>query len=595
MATAGLVNDPLTQIAFSIYENKGVFALLLGSGLSRAAEVPTGWEVTLDLVRRVAVAQGVDEQADWAAWYRDQTGTEPNYSTVLEEIALSAEERRSILHRYIEPNEEDKEHGRKVPTKAHYAIADLVRAGYIRVIITTNFDRLMENALRERGIEPCIVSAVDGLRGAEPLTHTACYILKLHGDYKDARILNTETELTRYPPEYDALLDRIFDEHGMIVSGWSGEWDLALRAAFLRAPSRRYTTFWTVRGIPGSGAQQLIEHRRARVITITDADTFFTSLEQRVATLDQSKTQNPLSIELLVASAKRLSTKSEHRIQLDDLVTQETDRLFDRLQSSDFDIPGGRDLQMFRDRIRLYETASEGLAGVAGVLGRWGDGSEVSMMTDVIQGLYTDARKISSGGASQYLNIRSYPAVLMLTSYGIGLTLAQRWQALHRLFVTPLAIPYAEPKRVVDELFLWNWKGAERDLWRQVEGDQGRPTPFSDHLHALFSIWRKRFAGLSPNFDLLFERYEMLGSLAHLEAAEKQCLQNVIADAENHIHMSVGRSTWNAPVTNRLFDEFKTQDFRIALLQAGFARGDSDFIDLFLVNFTRNAKLVRYS
>jgi len=430
VATAGLVNDPLTQIAFSIYENKGVFALLLGSGLSRAAEVPTGWEVTLDLVRRVAVAQGVDEQADWAAWYRDQTGTEPNYSTVLEEIALSAEERRSILHRYIEPNEEDKEHGRKVPTKAHYAIADLVRAGYIRVIITTNFDRLMENALRERGIEPCIVSAVDGLRGAEPLTHTACYILKLHGDYKDARILNTETELTRYPPEYDALLDRIFDEHGMIVSGWSGEWDLALRAAFLRAPSRRYTTFWTVRGIPGSGAQQLIEHRRARVITITDADTFFTSLEQRVATLDQSKTQNPLSIELLVASAKRLSTKSEHRIQLDDLVTQETDRLFDRLQSSDFDIPGGRDLQMFRDRIRLYETASEGLAGVAGVLGRWGDGSEVSMMTDVIQGLYTDARKISSGGASQYLNIRSYPAVLMLTSYGIGLTLAQRWQAL---------------------------------------------------------------------------------------------------------------------------------------------------------------------
>ncbi len=101
MATAGLVNDPLTQIAFSIYENKGVFALLLGSGLSRAAEVPTGWEVTLDLVRRVAVAQGVDEQADWAAWYRDQTGTEPNYSTVLEEIALSADERRSILHRYI--------------------------------------------------------------------------------------------------------------------------------------------------------------------------------------------------------------------------------------------------------------------------------------------------------------------------------------------------------------------------------------------------------------------------------------------------------------------------------------------------------------
>jgi hypothetical protein len=59
--------DPLTQLAFSIYESKGVYALLLGSGLSRSAGIPTGWEITLDLVRRVAVAQGTEEQADWAA------------------------------------------------------------------------------------------------------------------------------------------------------------------------------------------------------------------------------------------------------------------------------------------------------------------------------------------------------------------------------------------------------------------------------------------------------------------------------------------------------------------------------------------------
>ncbi|BDO05164.1 hypothetical protein KAM622c_47510 [Klebsiella quasipneumoniae subsp. quasipneumoniae] len=61
-----LKNDPLTQLAFSIHENKGVFAILLGSGLSRSAEIPTGWEITIDLVRRVALAQGEEEQSDWA-------------------------------------------------------------------------------------------------------------------------------------------------------------------------------------------------------------------------------------------------------------------------------------------------------------------------------------------------------------------------------------------------------------------------------------------------------------------------------------------------------------------------------------------------
>lgn len=36
--------DPTTQIAFSMFENKGVYAVLLGSGVSRSAGIPTGWE-----------------------------------------------------------------------------------------------------------------------------------------------------------------------------------------------------------------------------------------------------------------------------------------------------------------------------------------------------------------------------------------------------------------------------------------------------------------------------------------------------------------------------------------------------------------------
>ena len=43
-----------------------------------------------------------------------------------------------------------RERDRKTPTAAHYAIADLVRGGHVRVLITTNFDRLMENALRDQ-------------------------------------------------------------------------------------------------------------------------------------------------------------------------------------------------------------------------------------------------------------------------------------------------------------------------------------------------------------------------------------------------------------------------------------------------------------
>ena len=63
--------DATTALAFSMYENRGVYALLLGSGVSRAAQIPTGWEITLDLARRVAGLTGVPDQPDWAKWHHE--------------------------------------------------------------------------------------------------------------------------------------------------------------------------------------------------------------------------------------------------------------------------------------------------------------------------------------------------------------------------------------------------------------------------------------------------------------------------------------------------------------------------------------------
>lgn len=590
-----LQNDPTTQLAFSVHENKGVFAVLLGSGLSRSAEIPTGWEITLDLVRRVATAQGVGEQPDWAAWYREEVGQEPNYSTLLEEIASSPDERRAILHRYIEPDEQDREEGRKIPTKAHLAIAQLVRSGHIRVIITTNFDRLMESALREQGIEPTVVSSADALAGAEPLTHSRCYLLKLHGDYKDARILNTDQELSAYPESYNKLLDRIFDEHGLIVCGWSGEWDHALRAAFLRAPNRRYPVYWAARGALGSGASELALHRQAKTLPITGADEFFQSLQQRIETLEQSQRQNPLSIELLVNSAKRYLAKPEYRIQLDELFAQETERLLAQIDSDQFRTHGQWSQEEFRSRVRRYEALSEPLARMAGVLGRWGGGNELSLILDIIRGLYQQAEK-AGNGLSAWLNLRSYPAVLVFTAYGIGLTRAQRWKTLHELLVAPWPREYRDPKRVVSTLFLAAWKGTNQDVWKHLEGLDRRKTALSDHLLDVMSTWRSSYAGISTDFELVFERFEMLAALAFLEEVDEASLEDYAAKSSGQIFasMPVGRTGWNESSASTLKQEFLSDVVLAALIDAGFARQSRRFLELFLENFDRYAARISW-
>lgn len=567
-----------------------MFALLLGSGLSRAAEIPTGWEITLDLVRRVALAQGIEEQPDWAEWHRKQAGEEPSYSALLEELAFSPEERRSILHGYIEPTEEDRQEGRKLPTAAHHAIAALVRGGHIRVIVTTNFDRLLENALREAGIEPTVVASPDALAGAEPITHTTCYILKLHGDYKYARILNTDAELNGYPAEYDRLLDRILDEHGLIVCGWSGEWDHALRAAFLRAPNRRYSVFWTTRGRLGDRAQELVDHRRAQITPIASADCFFATLRERVETLELTQRQHPLSIELLVGSAKRFLAKAERRIQLDDLLTQETERVLSQLDAPNFNAQSPFDQAAFRARVHKYESVTEPLASVSGVLGRWGDDSELLVVQDIIRTLYAHAEKVRNGVVI-HLNLRSYPAVLVFTAYGIGLTRAGRWSTLHRFLHAKIDRQQGETYRTVDSLFLEAWKGTENNAWKQIEGLERRQTPLSDHLLRVFIEWGKRFAGLAPAFELVFERFEMLASLAYLERHEKAALQQALAGnpRDNWEWMPIGRMAWHSAGAEKLLAELKAEPESASILEAGFAKADSNFLDLYIQNFTRIA------
>jgi hypothetical protein len=153
--------DPLVSVAFSMYSNPGAYALLLGSGISRSAGIPTGYEITLDLVRKVAGLEGADPEPDPSAWYQKTHGEPPNYSRVLGILGGTHVERNALLRSYFEPTEQEAAEGVKTPRAAHRAVAELMAAGYIRVVITTNFDRLLEKSAEAARITPIVISTAD--------------------------------------------------------------------------------------------------------------------------------------------------------------------------------------------------------------------------------------------------------------------------------------------------------------------------------------------------------------------------------------------------------------------------------------------------
>ncbi|GAA0270045.1 hypothetical protein LNAOJCKE_5660 [Methylorubrum aminovorans] len=582
--------DPATSLAFSAFENKGVFALLLGSGMSRASQIPTGWEIILDLTRRVGALEEAGEPTDWAEWYRNRFGKEPNYSDLLDMLSHSPDERRAILHRYIEPSVEDIAEGRKVPTRAHRAIAKLIRDGFIRVIITTNFDRLLENALRDEGVEPTFIKSDDDLAGAVPLIHSRCNIIKIHGDYLDTRIRNTEEELQGYSVAMNQLLDRVLDDHGLIVCGWSADWDHALRAVIERIQNRRYPLFWASRGVPSQVAQDLITHRRGVTVSIADADSFFERLQQKVEVQTSLNQANPRSIELMVASAKRYVAKSEFRVQLHDLVDEEARRLKTLLGDARLGVNDPWSPDNFRQMVVLYESGAEPLIKIFSALGRWGTGSELPLVTDILKHF---GKHRALGGLTVYINLRTYPAVLLLYAYGIGALKAGRFENLFRWLSTPIEMENrGELEAAVASLFLWFWAGGDNDYWKHIEGYERRKTPLSDHLLEIMSQMLADLALDKDEFDLLFERFELYASLANgtLTTTKEGLGEELSGPApHNYARIPLGRIGWNSQTQRVLFAELATPEVQHRLLEVGFGNGDKEFLEMIGTSLTRLA------
>ncbi len=287
--------DPVDSLAFSIQRNPGAYALLLGSGVSSAAGVLTGREITLVLVRELVLVSGQTATPDLERWYTEKFAEPPNYSKLVTELAGTQAERQRLLRPFFKPTPQEREEGVKRPTAAHRSIARLVRRQFIRVIITTNFDRLIEEALEDEGITPTILSSPEQVRSMMPLTHTPCCLFKIHGDYLDTRILNTPTELKTYPDEYNTLLDRIFDDFGLVVCGWSAVGDSALCNAMYRTTSRRFTTYWAIKQgeLASDEARRLIKHCDARKVKSEDADSFFLRIQKGIESLATASRPQP--------------------------------------------------------------------------------------------------------------------------------------------------------------------------------------------------------------------------------------------------------------------------------------------------------------
>ena len=501
--------DDVTRLAMNIYSNKGVYVPLLGSGISLAAGIMSGWKVTEDLLKKLARMEEGSKPDDVFKWYKEKYHRDAEYSDLLSQLGHESAEIGNLLWSYFEASDEDRKMHMKEPTEAHKAIAEMAGKGYFKVIITTNFDRLLEMALDKHGLKYQVVSSETQLEGAVPIIHFPLTILKINGDYKDSRVKNTDEELTNYSEEWNDYLCNILKDFGLITCGWSATWDKALIKDIERNKGHKYSYNFTY--VDKAKSQEILSLSdvcKGEAFCIDGADKFFADLSEKIKALEIIHEKDmEIDKEIAVTRVKEYIKRSEDIIRYTDLFENETSKAIAKANEFTY-THESLSAQLYE---HIYSTAYANLSvlipmGI--VAARWADSNHCEAIVNALSDMAN--RPIGRDGIWTEEARKQNHAIDTVFLYGIGVACVyyRNFDLLDRLFKVKLNdATHLYSNYLIDIANCWL---IDKDTWnRTVVAGTGKKTPFS----WLFSnLLRPSFPFINTDeeFDAYFCIFEKL-------------------------------------------------------------------------------------
>lgn len=196
------------------------------------------------------------------------SNVENEYSFYFEKCFPDANDRNL----FIKSNFKDKK-----PSFGYLCFADYLINKGVKTVLTTNFDLLIERAVRKIDENYDLINVSEN---EVPLLNGELHIIKLHGDYNYDSIKNTETELKEIPKKlFDKLIN--LEVKKIIVLGYSGQ-DLSvmnfLSEYIVRHPNT--SIYWC--GLENACSNEkiieLLKHNSSYYVTISGFDSLFENM-----------------------------------------------------------------------------------------------------------------------------------------------------------------------------------------------------------------------------------------------------------------------------------------------------------------------------
>lgn len=274
--------NPIIPIAYNMADCSKRYVLFIGSGISKDVGVPSGWDILMDTLKKIRQQEEKTVQdfsnEEIEQYYKNTHNEQYSYSDLISSLYPSNEEQREYLKKCFEGIE---------PGEAHNCIAEMVRRGLIKFIITTNFDLLLETSLDNKGLKGqySVISSDKDVKTSKPWNmESICRIYKIHGTIDQGHIRNTKKDLQKLPINLAKDFQDVIERHGVIVLGYSADDDeKAIFDAFNKRKFKGYTLFWAAfKGNLSENAKKLIHKQDGKEIPIDGAGSFLTELLDRI-------------------------------------------------------------------------------------------------------------------------------------------------------------------------------------------------------------------------------------------------------------------------------------------------------------------------
>lgn len=141
----------------------------------------------------------------------------------------------------------------------------------------------------------------------------------------------------------------------------------------------------------------------------------------------------------IVEQAKDLLSEERLRIRLHDLVSHKTREVLSATADDYFPVQGLWSNDEFVGRLKKYESASNELLQIQGLLGYWGEPYHRSVLPLAPQRLA--GRLTIASGLTGWLALRYYPLLLLLYSGGVAAVATRRYDNLRDLLLAPIRDP----------------------------------------------------------------------------------------------------------------------------------------------------------